>query len=93
MRCPRRREYEITFPRVEGYQQAIRNRVTVDWDSIAPVKVDPMKIPDEVRLKATLLEQGSPVLLRAGRGRATLKLDAWRASTGSSRRSSSWRQR
>ena len=32
-RCPRRREYEITFPRVEGYQQAIRNRVAVDWDA------------------------------------------------------------
>ena len=30
--CRRRREFEIRFPRVEGYTQAIRNRVTVDWD-------------------------------------------------------------
>ena len=46
---PEKAQFEIAFPRVEGYQQAIRNRVTVDWDSIAPVAVDPMKIPDEVR--------------------------------------------
>ena len=33
-RCRRRRSTRSSFPRVEGYQQAIRNRVTVDWDSV-----------------------------------------------------------
>jgi len=78
---PEKAEYAIEFPRVEGYQQAIRNRVTVDWNNIAPVVVDPMKIPDEVRLKSTtLLNKGRPSFSEPG-GSATLKLDAWRQTT------------
>jgi len=72
--------YAIMFPRVEGYQQAIRNRVAVDWERIASVAVDPMKIPDEVRLKSTLLNKGRPSLSEPG-GSATLNLDTWRRST------------
>jgi type III restriction enzyme len=30
---PAKSEFEIRFPRVEGYTQAIRNRVTVDWNA------------------------------------------------------------
>jgi type III restriction enzyme len=75
---PEKTDYEIRYPRVEGYQQAIRNRVAVDWDKIAPVAVDPMKIPDEVRLKSTLLNKGRPTLSEPG-SMATLKLDEWRA--------------
>jgi type III restriction enzyme len=71
-------QFEIEFPRVEGYQQAIRNRVSVDWDAIAPVAVDPMNIPDEVRLKADLLlNRERPSLLGPG-ALSTLNLDAWR---------------
>jgi type III restriction enzyme len=77
---PEKTEFEIHFPRVEGYQQAIRNRVAVDWDNIAPVVVDPMKIPDEVRLKSTLLNKGRPSFSEPGAS-ATLNLDAWRADT------------
>jgi type III restriction enzyme len=51
---PEKEKYRIEFPRVEGYTQAIRNRVTVDWQSIAPLLLDPMKIPPEVALKASL---------------------------------------
>ncbi|MHB8469286.1 MAG: BPTD_3080 family restriction endonuclease [Gaiellaceae bacterium] len=76
---PSRAELEIRFPRVEGYRQRIRNRVAVDWDSIAPVPVDPMKIPDEVKLKSTLLlNAGRPSLLEPGET-AKLDLDVWRA--------------
>jgi type III restriction enzyme len=73
-------EFAITFPRVDGYQQAIRNRVAVDWDRIASVAVDPMKIPDEVRLKSTLLNKGRPSFSEPG-GSAELTLDGWRAET------------
>lgn len=72
-----RTDYEIRYPRVEGYQQQIRNRVAVDWDTIASVKVDPMKIPDEVKLKSTLLNKGRPSLLEPG-GTAKLNLERWR---------------
>jgi type III restriction enzyme len=33
---PGKGAFEIRFPRVEGYRQAIRNRVTVDWDTLRP---------------------------------------------------------
>ena len=74
-----RARFAIEFPRVEGYQQAIRNRVTVDWDRVAPVRIDPMKIPDEVKLKSTLLKEGRPSYSEPG-GSATLNLDEWRSS-------------
>jgi len=51
---PAKAGYEIRFPRVEGYSQAIRNRVTVDWGSIATTILDPMNIPPEIQMKATL---------------------------------------
>ncbi len=71
-------EYGIEFPRVEGYQQAIRNRVRVDWDAIASVSVDPMNIPDEVRVKADLLlNKGRPTIYGPG-AIDTLTLERWR---------------
>jgi type III restriction enzyme len=51
---PTRAALEIHFPRVEGYRQAIRNRLTVRWESLAPVVLDPFKIPPEVEMKAGL---------------------------------------
>jgi type III restriction enzyme len=77
---PEKVGFEIKFPRVAGYQQAIRNRIAVDWDAIATVAVDPMKVPDEVQLKATLLNRGRPSLSEPGKS-TTINLDAWRKST------------
>lgn len=31
---PSKAEYEIRFPRVEGYTQRVRNRITVDWSAV-----------------------------------------------------------
>lgn len=51
---PGRSPLEIRFPRVEGYRQAIRNHVTVDWNAVPPLFLDPLKIPPEVEMKASL---------------------------------------
>ena len=51
---PARAPLEIQFPRVEGYRQAIRNRVSVDWNAVPPLWLDPSKIPPEVQVKASL---------------------------------------
>jgi type III restriction enzyme len=60
---PEQARYEIRFPRVEGYRQAIRNRVTVDWKSLAPLWLDPNKIPPEVQMKGMLpTNKGRPSL-------------------------------
>ena len=64
---PGRAAFEIRFPRVEGYRQAIRNRVTVDWQKVPPLFLDPLKIPPEVQVKATLpTNTGRPSLTGPG---------------------------
>ncbi len=65
---PERAHLEIRFPRVEGYQQAIRNRVTVEWSALAPLQLDPMNIPPEVQMKGMLPNnQGRPSLVGPGK--------------------------
>jgi type III restriction enzyme len=48
---PGKAQFEIRFPRVEGYTQAIRNRVTVDWANVPPLVLVPGRIPPEVEMK------------------------------------------
>jgi type III restriction enzyme len=65
---PERAGLAITFPRVEGYRQAIRNRVTVDWGSVPPLFLDPGRIPPEVEVKGSLpTNSGRPSLTGPGR--------------------------
>lgn len=64
---PSKVQYKIEFPRVEGYTQAIRNRVTVDWQNIPPLTIDPYNIPPEVEMKANIPNnQGKHSLLGPG---------------------------
>ncbi|MGI8907546.1 MAG: BPTD_3080 family restriction endonuclease [Candidatus Sumerlaeaceae bacterium] len=51
---PERAHLEIKYPRVEGYVQAVKNRVTVNWDKEPVVTIDPGNIPPEVQMKAAL---------------------------------------
>lgn len=51
---PERAEYEITFPRVEGYTQVVRNRIEVDWDRVPAITLDPTKIPQDVKMAVAL---------------------------------------
>lgn len=65
---PAKVEYEIQFPRVQSYRQAIRNRLTIDWSAVAPLVLDPLHIPAEVQMKAALPNnQGRPTLSGPGR--------------------------
>ena len=45
-----RARFEIKFPRVEGYTQVVRNRVTVDWQSVADMTLTLESIPPEVTM-------------------------------------------
>jgi type III restriction enzyme len=51
---PERAELAITFPRVEGYTQVVRNRIDVDWERVPTITLDPTKIPSEVKMAAAL---------------------------------------
>ena len=75
---PARAALGIRFPRVDGYAQRIRRRVTVDWDAIAPLALDPGHIPPETELKAGLPgDTGRPSLIGPGR-LETVTLNPWR---------------
>lgn len=65
---PEKDQYEITFPRVEGYRQAIRNRVTIDWQNVATLELDPTNLPPETDVKGLLpADTGRPSLHGPGK--------------------------
>jgi type III restriction enzyme len=73
-----RANFEITFPRVDGYQQEIRNRIHVDWRRVPTIEVDPMKVPDQVKMKAGIpANNGRPSLVGPGKI-SGLDLKRWR---------------
>lgn len=64
---PAKVQFEIRFPRVEGYRQAVRNKIVLD-EAVAPIEIDPLKIPPEVEMKAVLpANSGRPSLLGPGK--------------------------
>jgi type III restriction enzyme len=67
---PIRAEYEIRFPRVEGYTQAIRNKITVDWTSVPSLQLQPDRIPPEVEMKGLNVNNMGRLSL-SGPGRAS----------------------
>ena len=76
---PSREHLEIKFPRVEGYTQAMRNRVTVDWSSVPKFVLDPGNIPPEVEVKGLNLNNKGRLSL-TGPGRVSdIDLDGFRS--------------
>jgi len=75
---PDRSALEIEFPRVDGYTQAVRSRVKVDWDRIPPMTLEPGRIPPEVEVKG-LHTTNTGRLSLSGPGRAdSVSLDEFR---------------
>jgi type III restriction enzyme len=65
---PERAALEIRFPRVEGYRQAIKNRLKVDWAGMPRLMLNPRQIPPEIEMKAALpINRGRPSLSGPGR--------------------------
>jgi type III restriction enzyme len=64
---PHKAKFEIKFPRVEGFRQSVKNRIILS-DSVAPIKIDPLKIPTDVQMKAILpANSGRPTLSSPGK--------------------------
>lgn len=75
---PSKLQYAILFPRVEGYTQAVRNRVAVDWGQVPELTLTPDRIPPEVEAKAISVTNTGRLSL-SGPGRVDqLKLDEFR---------------
>jgi len=65
---PEKSEFEITFPRVEGYTTAIHRRITMDWANVATLTLEPGKIPPEVELRGlSVNDQGRLTLSGPGK--------------------------
>lgn len=71
--------FEIRFPRVEGYTQAIRNRIAVNWESIPPIVINPLKIPPEVQLGRLLPSAKGKISVIGPGGAEEVTLDPYRA--------------
>lgn len=76
---PSRAHLEIKFPRVDGYTQAIRNRVTANWEKVPALDLEPGRIPPEVEVKGLLINNQGRLSL-SGPGRVDdVTLDEFRA--------------
>jgi type III restriction enzyme len=65
---PEKERLAITFPRVEGYTRIIKSRIMVDWDQVPVLHLDPLNIPPEVQMKATLPSNaGRPSMFGPGK--------------------------
>ena len=54
---PEKAAHEIRFPRLEGYAPEIRRRLTIAWDTVATLPIDPAQIPDEVDFGVALRDE------------------------------------
>jgi type III restriction enzyme len=65
---PERSALEITFPRMEGYTQAIRNRVVLDWQNVPSLTINPLSIPTEVEMRGlAITDEGRPTMIGPGK--------------------------
>jgi type III restriction enzyme len=65
---PAKAEFELLFPRVEGYTQKIQNRISVNWENVPPLFLEPGRIPPEVEVKAlSVTNEGKLSLFGPGR--------------------------
>jgi type III restriction enzyme len=76
---PNKEEFRIEFPRVDGYTQAIRDRIMVDWASVPPLFINPGEIPPEVDVKAFSLTTDGKMSLNGPGNIEDVNLDQFRA--------------
>jgi type III restriction enzyme len=74
---PEKAAYEITFPIVTGYHQSGRFEVSVDWDLVSKVTIDPMRIPQIVELTPLTTPDGTLAAYGPGE-KPILSLKDWR---------------
>lgn len=77
---PSKDKYEIKYPIVEGYSFSIKSKITVNWDSIPRILLDPLNIPHEVDVKGLNIDNRGKLSI-SGPGRIDhVTLQQWRAN-------------
>jgi type III restriction enzyme len=74
---PEKAKFEITFPVVTGYHESGQFDVFVDWDQVAKVTIDPMRIPQTVELSPLTTPEGALSAYGPGE-KLVLSLKEWR---------------
>jgi type III restriction enzyme len=65
---PERKDFEIRFPRVEGFVFDVRHKIRADVEKIPPLVIDPAKEPTELVAKdAVVVKVGRPDRLGPGK--------------------------
>ena len=77
---PDRDQFEIRFPRVEGYFHRPSARVEVNWHRVPAMTLDPGEIPDHVRLKGLSSERGGRLSVFGPGALSEASLEPWRAA-------------
>lgn len=72
------KEFEISFPVVQGYQVIGSTDVKMDWTRVPELKVDPTRVPNSVLLQNLASQDGSLVAYTPGRP-TVLTLDDFRS--------------
>jgi type III restriction enzyme len=75
---PEKAQFEIRFPRVEGYSQAIRNRVTMDWANVPTMTLVPDSIPPEYETKGLSVNTVGRMSLSGPSRIDKVTLEEWR---------------
>ena len=75
---PEKAAFEITFPVVSGYHESGQFDVSIDWNRVAKVTIDPMKIPQIVELTPLTTPEGALAAYGPGE-KPVLSLRDWRA--------------
>jgi type III restriction enzyme len=76
---PEKACFAISFPRVESYQQGVRRKLIVDWESLAPTKLDAARIPTEVDVKHLMPAAGGGRTISGPGQMEQVTLDAFRS--------------
>lgn len=72
-----RAAYEIEFPVVEGYQDPGIVKISVDWDRVGELVLDPGDVPDDVLLRGLTTQDGRLIAYGPG-APARVNLEEWR---------------
>jgi type III restriction enzyme len=75
---PEKAKLEIRFPRVEGYTQAIRNRVRIDWANVPTMILTPDSIPPEYEAKGLSVNTTGRMSLSGPSRSDKVTLEEWR---------------
>jgi type III restriction enzyme len=74
---PDKEQYEIEFPLVEGYYSPQTLEVSIAWDHVSQLTIDPMDVPDHVEMNSMTAPEGSLAFYGPGQ-KPVLTLARWR---------------